>query len=75
MEQSEVLKSVKDDVGGGHHLDLFQDRRSSMGQVRQNWMLYISTGTEGCRRLSGLCDWGAGFGTHHVVTPIHLKTG
>ena len=25
VERIEVLKSVKDDVSGGHHLDFFQD--------------------------------------------------
>ena len=33
VDRSKVLKSVKDDVGGGRHLDVFQDRRSAWNAV------------------------------------------
>ena len=29
LDHGEVLKLVKDDVGSGHHLNFFQDRRTA----------------------------------------------
>ena len=33
VDYSKVLKSMKDDIGGGHHLDVFQERRSAQNAV------------------------------------------